>query len=50
MILMYSKKSLRRSSNHVDGMNTGFATKTIPQGAPLPTEHSKNYGSAWDCS
>ena len=23
-------------------------TKTIPQGAPLPTEHSKNHDSAWD--
>ena len=27
---------------------SGFATKTIPQGAPLPTEHSKNYDSACD--
>ena len=26
---------------------TEFATKTIPQGAPLPTEHSKSYDSAW---
>ena len=25
----------------------GFATKTIPQGAPLPTEHFKNYDGAW---
>ena len=24
----------------------GFATKTIPQGAPVPTEHFKNYHSA----
>ena len=28
----------------------GFGTKTIPAGALLPTEHSKNYDGAWDSS
>ena len=35
-------------TNQMDLGGTGFATKTIPQGAPLPTEHSKNYHRAWD--
>ena len=31
----------------VNALHTEFATKTIPQGAPLPTEHSKSYDSVW---
>ena len=41
--------SVARAKAHVlSHMTTGFATKAIFQGAPLPTEHSKNYDSAWD--
>ena len=31
-----------------DGPTFRSFQQTIPRGVPLPTEHSKNYDSAWD--
>ena len=36
-----------RTCGGLNSASTEFATKTIPQGAPLPTEHSKSYDSVW---
>ena len=51
-IVLISRNQLRQGSKSgvffPQPTITRLATKTIPGGAPLPTEHSKNYDISWN--